>query len=143
MNLKIIREYKGDTYTIGRMYINGQYFCDTLEDKDRGLKQTTPLLEIKKIKVQHETAIPTGKYKIVINTSPKFGRILPRLLNVPGFNGILIHRGNTDKDSSGCILVGENKVKGKVINSSSYETKLVSILSERHNKGESIEIEIQ
>lgn len=113
-----------------------------MEDKDRGLKQTTPLLEIKKIKVQHETAIPTGKYKIVINTSPKFGRILPRLLNVPGFNGILIHRGNTDKDSSGCILVGENKVKGKVINSSSYETKLVSILSERHNKGESIEIEI-
>lgn len=143
MNLKIIREYKGDTYTIGRMYINGQYFCDTLEDKDRGLKQTTPLLEIKKIKVQHETAIPTGKYKVVINTSPKFGRILPRLLNVPGFDGILIHRGNTDKDSSGCILVGENKVKGKVINSSSYETKLVSILSERHNKGESIEIEIQ
>lgn len=65
----------------------------------------------------NQTAIPTGNYKIIVNLSPKFKRNLPRLIDVPGFDGILIHRGNTDKDTSGCILIGENKVVGKVINS--------------------------
>lgn len=143
MQILVKRIAKESTYTIGKMYINNEYFCDVLEDKDRGLKQTTPLSKIKKIKVQNETAIPTGKYKVVVNMSPKFGRMLPRLLDVPGFDGILIHRGNSDKDSSGCLLVGENKVKGKIINSTPYEIRLVNLLSERQNKGESIEIEIQ
>ena len=75
--------------------------------------------------------------------SPKFKRELPRLLNVPNFEGILIHRGNTDKDSAGCLLLGENKVKGKVINSTPYEQKLVSILKEIQNKGEEIWITIE
>ena len=74
--------------------------------------------------------------------SPKFKRLLPRLLNVPGFDGILIHRGNTDKDTSGCILIGENKVVGKVINSTGYETKLVSILNKAQDNKENITIEI-
>lgn len=116
MKLTLNRIFKGESYTIGKLYIDGIYYCDTLEDKVRDLP-------IEK-KVMHETAIPPGEYKVIVNASPKFKRELPRLLNVPYFDGILIHRGNTAKDTSGCILVGENKVKGKVINSTPYELDL-------------------
>jgi hypothetical protein len=118
------------------------YFCDTLEDVDRGLTQSTPLDEIRKIKIPHETAIPTGVYKVIVNLSPAKKRMLPRLLDVPGFSGILIHRGNTKSDSSGCILVGENKIKGRVINSTQYEKRLVEIMSEAQERGEEIKITV-
>lgn len=128
MKIEVKRIAKRNTYTIGKMYIDGNYFCDTLEDVDRGINQKDSLDTIKKIKVAGATAIPTGTYKVIVNMSPKFQRNLPRLIDVPGFEGILIHRGNTDKDTAGCILVGENKVVGKVINSTVYEKKLVNIL---------------
>ncbi|MDR2651175.1 MAG: DUF5675 family protein, partial [Prevotellaceae bacterium] len=115
-------------------------FCDTLEDTDRGLTQAMPLEEIKQKKIPHETAIPTGVYKVIANLSPAKKRILPRLLDVPGFSGILIHRGNTKNDSSGCILTGENRVKGKVINSTLYEQRLVAIITEAQQRGEEIKI---
>lgn len=129
-------------YTIGKMYIDGEYFCDTLEDRVRDINKNGKF-DNGEVKVAGETAIPYGRYQVVVNMSPRFKRELPRLLNVPNFEGILIHRGNTDKDSSGCILVGENKVKGKVINSTPYEQKLVSILKEIQNKGEEIWITIE
>lgn len=128
MKIEVKRIAKRNTYTIGKMYIEGNYFCDTLEDVDRGINQKDSLDTIKKIKVAGATAIPTGTYKVIVNMSPKFQRNLPRLIDVPGFEGILIHRGNTDKDTAGCILVGENKVVGKVINSTVYEKKLINIL---------------
>jgi hypothetical protein len=109
---------------------------------DRGLTQSTPPEEIRRRKIAHETAIPTGEYRVTVNLSPAKKRILPRLLDVPGFSGILIHRGNTKRDTSGCILVGENKVKGKVVNSTQYEKKLVETLTEAQEKGEEIKIEI-
>lgn len=121
IKLKLKRIAFKDTYTIGRLYINDEYFCDTLEDKYRGN-------ELSKTKIAGQTAIPTGRYQVTLNVSPKFKRLLPRLLSVPFFEGILIHRGNTDKDSAGCILVGENKEIGKVINSTIYENKLIEIL---------------
>lgn len=71
-----------------------------------------------------KAALASGTYNVIVNMSPKFKRELPRILNVPHFDGILIHRGNTAKDTSGCILIGENKVKGKVINSTPYELDL-------------------
>lgn len=129
-------------YTIGKMYIDGDYFCDTLEDRVRDINKNGKF-DNGEVKVAGETAIPYGRYQVVVTMSPRFKRELPRLLNVPNFEGILIHRGNTDKDSSGCILVGENKVKGKVINSTPYEQKLVSILKEIQNKGEEIWITIE
>lgn len=142
MKILVKRIAKRPTYTIGKMYLDGKYFCDTLEDTDRNISQSTPIDTIKKVKLPNNTAIPTGTYKVIVNVSPKFKRLLPRLLNVPGFDGVLIHRGNTDKDTSGCILIGENKVVGKVINSTGYETKLVSILNKaQDNKGD-ITIEI-
>lgn len=130
MKLKLIRIFKGETYTIGKLYIDGNYFCDTLEDKVRDLT--------KEKKVPSETAIPSGNYKITVNMSPRFKRLLPRLHDVPQFEGILIHRGNTAKDSSGCILLGENKRKGMVLNSTYYEERLVELLKDQH----SINIEV-
>ena len=135
MKIKVKRHFLGETYTIGKMYLDGAYFCDTLEDKVRDL--------VNEAKVMHETAIPSGTYNVIVNLSPKFGRDLPRLENVPYFTGILIHRGNTDKDTSGCILVGENKVKGKVINSTGYEIELVKRCKEALRKGETISITIE
>lgn len=129
-------------YTIGKMYIDGEYFCDTLEDRVRDINKNGKF-DNGEVKVAGETAIPYGRYQVVVTMSPKFKRELPRLLNVPNFEGILIHRGNTDKDSAGCLLLGENKVKGKVINSTPYEQKLVSILKDVQNKGEEIWITIE
>lgn len=127
MKLTLKRIAKKQNYTIGKLYIDNQYFCDTLEDTDRGLKSSMSLEEIQKKKVYGETAIPTGVYQVLINTiSPKFHNttwakqfkgIVPRLVNVKGYDGVLIHPGNTPKDTFGCILVGENKVVGQVINS--------------------------
>jgi hypothetical protein len=142
MKLKLQRRFRADTYTIGTLYIDGVRFCDTIEDTDRGLTQDMSIAEILPIKVMHRTAIPTGTYNVIVNWSPSKKRMLPRLLDVPGFDGILIHRGNTADDSSGCIIVGENKVKGKVINSTGYEFKSVELLANAQERGDEITIEI-
>lgn len=117
MEIKLKRIAKRQKYTIGKLYINDKYVCDTLEDTDRGLNKDMPLNEIKSKKVYGETAIPTGKYQVVWTYSNKFKRSLPLLLNVPGFEGIRMHNGNTAAHTQGCPLLGENKVVGKVINS--------------------------
>ena len=139
IKLRLERRYKGSKYTIGKLFINDEYFCDTIEDIDRGLKSSMSVEYIKKKKVYAETAIPTGTYKIEMTYSSKFKRILPLLVDVKGFSGIRIHRGNTEIDSSGCIIIGENKVKGKVINSTPYEVALVKRLLEEDD----IEITIE
>lgn len=128
MKLTLKRIARKPTYTIGKLFIDGKYFCDTLEDLDRGLDQSMSLADIRSVKVMHETAIPMGTYKVIVNMSPGKKRLLPRLQNVPGFTGILIHRGNTVEDSSGCILVGENKAVGKVLNSTPYELHLTELI---------------
>ena len=138
MKLELKRIFRGPKYTIGKLYVDNQYVCDTLEDTDRGLKQTNSLSSIQKKKVYGQTAIPTGTYGITLNViSPKFkdrswakfcnGK-LPRLLNVPGYDGVLIHVGNKPEDTLGCILVGYNKIKGQLINSTEAFKKLYSIL---------------
>lgn len=141
MKLKLERKYFKDTYTIGNLYIDGKYFCDTLEDKNRDVNKNGKF-DNGETKVYGETCIPFGTYKILVNMSPKFKRELPRLLDVPSFEGVLIHRGNTPEDSAGCILVGENKETGKVLNSTPYEKKLVKIMKEAIARGEEITIEI-
>lgn len=139
MKVLLKRSYNCSTYCIGHLYIDGAYICDTIEDVDRGLSQTMPNTEIKKIKVYAQTAIPTGCYQVTLDvTSPKFslkpyyakfckGKV-PRLLNVPGFDGILIHIGSTEKSSAGCIIVGYNTIKGRVTNSQEAFEKLYKIL---------------
>lgn len=123
-------------YTIGRLFVNGKRFCDTLENTDRGLDQDMPLDELMKRKVPEKTAIPTGTYRITMNhKSPKFSKIdyyrdfcggyMPRLLRVPGFEGILIHRGNREDATEGCLLVGDNTSKGGLSNSKGQWEKLM------------------
>jgi len=142
MKLKLKRRFFAEEYTIGTLSIDEVRFCDTLEDKNRDHNKDGDLNDPGEGKVYAKTAIPFGTYKVIVNRSPKFKRELPRLLDVPHFEGILIHRGNTAKDSAGCILVGENKVKGQVINSTQYENELVKRLKSAIKKGEEVEIEI-
>ena len=141
MKLELKRRFLGESYAIGSLSIDGKKFCDTLEDKVRDLNKNG-VFDGDEKKVYAETAIPYGTYDIVVDYSPKFKRELPRLQNVKHFEGILIHRGNTAEDSAGCILVGENKVKGKVINSTPYEKELVRILKEAQDRKEPITIKI-
>lgn len=134
MELTLNRIARKATYTIGHLYIDGKYFCDTIEDKDRGLSQEYPVTVNKNMKRRGVTAIPVGRYRITMDVvSPKFslktayqfcGGKLPRLINVPAFDGVLIHIGNTANDTEGCILVGENKLVGKVLNSTATFKRL-------------------
>ena len=117
MKLTVKRIAKQPTYTIGKLYVDDKYFCDTLEDVDRGLTDKMTVDQIAKIKVKGQTAIPTGTYKVLITMSAKFKKDLPLLYNVKGFEGIRIHSGNDADDTEGCLLVGKNNVKGEVVDS--------------------------
>lgn len=143
MEIRVKRIARKDGYTIGKMYINGAYFCDTLEDTDRGLKSTMSVDEILARKVKAQTAIPTGKYDVILTFSPRFKRVLPLLLNVPGYQYVRVHNGNRPNSTEGCLLVGENKVKGQVINSRATLEKLMSVLLECEKKKEKVTITIE
>ena len=153
MELFLERKYKKDKYTIGILSINGKFFSNTIEDKDRGLTSKMNESQIKGLKVYGETAIPIGTYTVDMNTvSPKFkdrawakpyGGKIPRLLNVKGFEGILLHPGNTADCSYGCVLMGLNTSKGRVTNSTEYFHKLMKELLAAKLKGEEIKITIK
>lgn len=154
MRLRLERRWKKETYTIGRLYVDGQYLCNTCEDKDRHLTSKMPLSKIKEVKVAAETAIPTGIYSISMNViSPKYsmkpwyvqnchGARVPRLVDVPGWGGVLIHCGNTAKDSAGCILVGKNDAVGMVTNSKYWFLQLYNKMYAAYKRDEKIEIEV-
>ena len=127
MKIKVDRIYKGESYTIGRMYLNGEYFCDTLEDA------------IRPVKIPNETAIPAGIYKVEVTYSPRFKRNLPLLVDVPNYTGIRIHNGSNKDHTSGCILVGFNTSKGILSDSRKISDQLTSLLE---SLSEPIEIEI-
>lgn len=133
MNILIKRIALKDNYTIGKLYINGQYFCDTLEDKDRGLKQTDNIISIKAKKIFGKTAIPLGTYNVDITYSPKFKKYLPLVENVKGFSGIRIHSGNTVDATDGCILVGKNTIVGMVTHSQDTLKALLQKLNVNDN----------
>lgn len=101
MKLKLIRVHGTEGFTEGKLYIDDVFECYTVEDEDRHL-------EAGGIKIPAVTAIPKGSYEVVLSMSPRFKRILPEVLNVPGFTGVRIHSGNSSKDSEGCILVGSS-----------------------------------
>lgn len=138
MKLLLKRIALRDTYTIGKLYVDNHYFCDTLEDKVRDLNKDGDLNDVGEGKVAGQTAIPYGIYNVTMDVqSPKFSQrasyawckgYLPRLLNVPHFEGIMIHSGNDATHSAGCILVGENRVRGQVLNSMNTLKRLVGIL---------------
>lgn len=141
MELRVERLWPKENYTVGRLYVNNEFFSNTLEDKIID-KDKSGVFDNGEKKVYGESAIPYGKYKVIYNWSPKFGRNLPRLLNVPHFEGILIHSGNTAKDSAGCILVGKNTSKGILSESRYTSDKLNEIIDAAQKRGEEITIEI-
>lgn len=157
MNILVYRKYKKDSYTIGEIYIDGELFCSSLEDKDRALTQGMSENTIKSIKVYGQTAIPTGSYEVSLDiVSPKFSQMpfyqdvckgkLPRLLDVPGFDGILFHVADGPRGAEllhGCIGVGENKIKGGLLNGKETFRKLYKKMEEAKNKGENITVTIQ
>ena len=133
MKLMLKRKFFGSAYTIGDFFIDGVFFCNIIEDVVRRLPAACPNTPkgrncTCKERVYAETAIPAGTYKVTMEFSPRFKRCLPLLHDVPHFAGILIHSGNTQRDSAGCLIVGFNTVKGMVTNSRATSDKLNAIL---------------
>ena len=141
MKLTLKRIALRPTYTIGRLYVDGNYFCDTLEDTVRDLNKNGKFDNGEK-KVYAKTAIPYGTYEIKWTYSPRFKKYTPQLINVPLFEGIRIHAGNTSADTEGCILLGENKQVGKVLNSRATIKKFYPIIKKACSNG-NVTIEIK
>ena len=153
MKLLLKRIYTCSTYTIGNLYIDNVYVCDTLEDTDRMLDDSMKEEKILSIKIKDQTAIPTGTYNILMNVvSPKYSKKqyylnvcngkVPRLDNVKGYAGVLMHVGNYAKDTSGCILLGYNRQKGAVLDSKKAFEKVYKILKAAYDNGKKIDITI-
>lgn len=153
MKISVDRKWKKEDYTIGRLYIDGEFFCNTLEDTNRDLNQNLDLNIIRSRKIPGKTAIPTGTYQITLDVkSPKFSKkefynticngYLPRLLNVPGFDGILIHCGSYASHTDGCILVGYNKIVGGLVNGKEVFTELYKRMKIAWDNNEKITIDI-
>lgn len=137
------RLYLKEDYTIGKMYVDGNLFCDTLEDRVRDYNKDGDLLDSGEEKVYGQTAIPYGRYRITVTVSPKFRRELPRLLDVPHFTGILVHSGRHAGHTEGCVLVGENKIKGGLINGNIYVQELTSWIKIQEAMGKECYITIE
>lgn len=153
MKIVVDRKYKKSTYTISNLTIDGKWFCNVVEDIDRNLDNTMSVTHIQKVKDVNSngvnddaiTAIPRGTYKVTLDVvSPKFSKKdyykkfcngkVPRLLNVPGFDGVLMHCGSTAKSSAGCLILGYNKIKGGVVDSQkAFETVYKELLKDKNN----------
>lgn len=156
MEIVVDRAWKRSEYTISRFIVDGVRICEALEDRDRGLTQKSSLSDIKRLKVMHETGIPSGRYRVTMDViSPKFSKYpfymevcggkLPRLLNVPGFEGILIHVADGPRAQdllSGCIGVGENRTVGQLTNGKETFKKVYNLLKKADMRGEEIWITV-
>ena len=141
MKLTLKRIALRPTYTIGKLYIDDVYFCDTIEDTVRDINKNGKFDNVEK-KVYAKTTIPYGTYEIKWTYSPRFKKYTPQLMNVPSFEGIRIHAGNTSADTEGCLILGENKQVGKVLNSRATINKFYPIIKEACSKGK-VTIEIK
>lgn len=141
MKLTLKRIALRPTYTIGKLYIDDVYFCDTIEDTVRDLNKNGKFDNGEK-KIHSKTAIPYGTYEIKWTYSPRFKKYTPQLMNVPSFEGIRIHAGNTSADTEGCLILGKNKQVGKVLNSRDTINKFYPIIKEACSSGK-VTIEIK
>jgi hypothetical protein len=140
MQVVLNRQHYGDTYTVGELLIDGERICYTLEDRVREKDG----MDVTRWKVQDKTAIPRGKYKVIVSHSPAFKRALPLLLEVPGFSGIRIHPGNGSKDTEGCILVGSSWAGGDFVGQSRIAfNEVFTLINTAHQRGEPIEIQVK
>lgn len=141
MKLTLKRIALRQTYTIGKLYIDDAYFCDTLEDTVRDTNKSGKF-DNGEQKIKGKTAIPYGTYEIKWTYSPRFKKYTPQLMNVPSFEGIRVHAGNTSADTEGCLILGENKQVGKVLNSRATINKFYPIIKEACSNGK-VTIEIK
>ena len=138
MEIKVIRNILTSEYTVGHLYIDDEYICDTIEDRCRKIEK-------KEDKIYGVTAIPCGRYPVVLDYSKKYSKLMPHILDVPYFEGIRIHSGNSDEDSLGCLIVGEyvpGVAGGWVANSRIAYSKVFDKLKQASDKGERIFITI-
>lgn len=146
LELSINRFFKGSDYTIGRFSVDGVKLCDTMEDPVRLLVDKNSdgdYDDAGEGKIKGRTAIPAGRYKVVLRYSPRFKRITPHITGVPGFKYILIHAGNTAADTDGCILPGLNNIKGRVLMSRKFEDKITALIKDAIDSGKDVYISIQ
>lgn len=136
MRLLLERRDFAATRTIGTLFIDSVFFCYTLEDCDRKLEDGGK-------KIDGETCIPRGSYQVIIDYSNRFKCEMPHVLDVPQFDGIRIHPGNTSEDTHGCILVGTATTTDRLLNSRAAYMALMSKMETAYNKGEEIWIEIK
>lgn len=141
MKLTLKRIALRPTYTIGKLYIDGVYFCDTIEDTVRDTNKSGKF-DNGEQKIKGNTAIPYGTYEIKWTYSPRFKKYTPQLMNVPSFEGIRVHAGNTSADTEGCLILGENKQVGKVLNSRATINKFYPIIKKACSNGK-VTIEIK
>ena len=145
MNLYLYRKIKKATYTIGKLYIGVEFQCNSLEDPVRDLidlNDDGDFNDPDEGKIYGDTAIPAGKYRIKMAHSPTFNRPMPYLQNVYGFTGVMLHPGNSVSDTRGCILVGENTIQGRLVNSRAWSDLINSKITAAENNGEEVWIEI-
>lgn len=143
LKITVERKYYKENYTIGNMFIDGVWFCNTLEDKDRGLNQSLSLSQNKKLKVYSQTAIPKGIYNVTVVYWAKHRINVPFLHDVPAFTGILIHNGVNQNYTEGCILVGLNTIKGQLTSGKKYMVELTNIIQEAIKNGKKVMIEVK
>jgi len=142
MELQLKREIFTDISTIGSLTIDGKFECYILEDKDRGINNTLTLEQILRVKVYGKTAIPYGRYEVDWTMSARFKVFMPILLNVVGYSGIRIHKGNTEIDSLGCLLCGTRKLSNRITESTIATNKLYAKIEAAKKQGQRIFITI-
>jgi hypothetical protein len=142
MELQLKREIFTDISTIGTLTIDGKFECYILEDKDRGINNTLTLEQIMRVKVYGKTAIPYGRYEVDWTMSARFKVMMPILLNVVGWSGIRIHKGNTEIDSLGCLLCGTRKLSNRITESTIATNKLYAKIEAAKKQGQRIYITI-
>ena len=140
MKIEIHRKYRKNGYTIGLLYVNGAFICNTLEDTDRGFTSAMSAKEIAAVKVKGKTAIPTGTYSVIMSYSPRFKKQMPLICGVKGFEGIRIHSGNSAEDTEGCILCGMNTEVGRITNSRYWTDKVYEFIRGGLKQGVTIDI---
>ena len=143
MEIEVRRKEFYPECTHGELYIDDEYLCDTLEDQDRDFNKDGDITDKGEGKVYGQTAIPRGRYELVLKVSARFGKTLPTILNVPGFTGVLIHSGNTPEETKGCILLGEKQKRGRVMSSRFFMLRFMEIVKPAFKEGEKIYLTVK
>lgn len=135
MRLKVIRDDETPERSLGKLYADDSYICETCEDADRHMEDGGE-------KVNGQTAIPRGLYKVVNSYSHRFRKILPEVIGVPGFSGVRIHGGNSAADTLGCILVGRVRTENGIANCAATVQRIIDMIDNAEEHGEIVTLEV-